>query len=154
MTAYEIERVVEKRKIVDSIIEYACETMPSFISVVSIENLCEEIRKWCENPTYEPAEIELRERLSTNDLCHFIWNIGERLGRYNGYDEECRAKYVKNLFALALSDVEVTSLKNMTKTSSTDRIHLDRPNRDDNSFHYPASAVTKMKIEEPVFKVA
>ena len=154
LTAYEIERVVKKRNLVDSIIEYVCNIMPPFISATNLENLCEKIRKWCENPSYEPKEIELRERLSTNDLCHFIWNIGERLGRSNGYYGECRAKFVKNLFALALSDVEITSLKNLTKTSSTDRIYLDRPNPNDNSFHYPASAATTMKIEEPVFKVA
>ena len=140
LTAYEIERIVEKRKLVDSIMEYVCYIMTPFISAPNLEKLCIEIRNWSENPSYEPAEIELRERLNTNDLCHFIWNIGERLGRSNGYDGECRAKFVKKLFAFALSDVEVTSLKNMTKTSSTDRIHLDRPNPNDNSFHYPASA--------------
>ena len=154
LTAYEIERVVEKRKLVDLIIEYVCETMPPFLSVVSLENLCEEIRKWCENPTYEPQEIELRERLSTNDLCHFIWNIGERLGRHNGYDGECRAKFVKNLFALALSDVEVTSLKNMTKTSSSDRIHLDRPDPMNNSFHFSSHKEEISGIETAIYKVA
>lgn len=157
LTAYEIERVVEKRKLVDSIIEYVCETMPPFLSVVSLENLCEEIKKWCENPSYEPKEIELRERLSTNDLCHFIWNIGERLGRSNGYDGECRAKFVKNLFEMALSDVEVTSLKNLTKTSSSDRIHLDRPDPNDNSFHFSSHKEEKEKIsriETTIYKVA
>ena len=157
LTSYEIKRVVEKRKLVDSIIEYVCETMPPFLSVVSLENLCEEVRKWCENPTYEPKEIELRERLSTNDLCHFIWNIGERLGRSNGYDGECRAKFVKNLFAMTLSDVEVTSLKNMTKTSSSDRIHLDRPDPNDNSFHFSSHKEEKEEIsgiETTIYKVA
>ncbi|MCH5233892.1 MAG: hypothetical protein J1E16_01245 [Muribaculaceae bacterium] len=72
LTAYEIERVVRKRNLVDSIMEYVCNSMPPFISVTNLENLCEEIRKWCENPKYEPKQIELRERLSTNDLCHFI----------------------------------------------------------------------------------
>ena len=154
LTVYESNRIQEKRRLVDPIMEYVCSIMPPFVSAPCLEKLCIEIKSWSKNPSYEPAEIELRERLNTNDLCHFIWNIGERLGRSNGYEDECRAKFVKNLFALALSDVEVTSLKNMTKTSSTGRIHLDRPNPDDNSFHYPASAVTTMKIEEPVFKVA
>lgn len=139
LTAYEIERVAEKRRLVDSIIEYVCNTMPPFISPDELEKLCQEIRQWCDSPTYKPNEIKLRDRLSTNDLCHFIWNIGERLGRYNGYDGECRATYVKNLFATALSDVEVSSLRNMTKISSTDRIKLDRPKPDDNSFHYLVS---------------
>ena len=154
LTAYESNRIQEKRNLVDSIMRYICNVMPPFISVPELEKLCEEIRKWCENPLYEPKEIELRERLSTNDLCHFIWNIGERLGRSNGYDGECRAKFVKNLFALTLSDVEVISLKNMTKTSSSDRIHLDRPKLDDNSFHYPISTVSTIKIEDPISKVA
>ena len=157
LTAYEIERVAKKRNLVDSIMEYVCNIMPPFISATNLENLCEEIRKWCENPKYEPRNIELRERLSTNDLCHFIWNIGERLGRSNGYDGECRAKFVKNLFAMALSDVEVTSLKNMTKTSSSDRIHLDRPNPKDNSFHFSYHKGAKEEIsgiENTIFKVA
>lgn len=134
---YEQRQKAERTELIEVIIEYACRTMAPFISETNMIRLCEEIRCWCSNPHYEPSEISLRDRLSTNDLCHFIWNIGERLGRNNGYGGECRAKFVKRLFAQSLADVELSSLKNMTKRTSADRIPLDEPTPGSLKFHYP-----------------
>lgn len=136
---YETRQAKAKTELISSIMEYVGRTMPPFVADKDMETLCNEIRCWCSNPHYKPTDIRLRERLSTNDLCHFVWNIGERLGRCNGYDGECRALFVKRLFASALSDVELPSLKNMTKTTSADRISLDRPSPDSLKFHYPAT---------------
>lgn len=136
---YETRQANAKAELTASIMEYVGRTMPPFVADKDMKTLCNEIRCWCSNPSYKPSDIRLRVRLSTNDLCHFIWNIGERLGRSNGYDGECRALFVKRLFASALSDVELPSLKNMTKTTSADRISLDRPSPDSLKFHYPAT---------------
>lgn len=124
---YEQRQAVEKAGLVESIIGYAGHAMSPFVSEDDIVRLCNEVQCWCLNPEYKPSDIALRVRLSTNDLCHFVWNIGERLGRANGYDGECRASFAKRLFASALSKVDIPSLRNMTKTASTDRIPLDRP---------------------------
>lgn len=124
---YEQRQVAEKAELVKNIIGYAGHTMSPFVSETDIVRLCNEVRCWCSNPEHDPSDIALRVRLSTNDLCHFVWNIGERLGRDNGYDGECRANFAKRLFASALSKVDIPSLRNMTKTASTDRIPLDRP---------------------------
>lgn len=124
---YEQRQAEEKAELVESIIGYAGHTMSPFVSEENIVRLCNEVQCWCLNPEYKPSDIALRVRLSTNDLCHFVWNIGERLGRDNGYDGECRASFAKRLFASALSKVDIPSLRNMTKTASTDRIPLDRP---------------------------
>lgn len=124
---YKQRQAEEKTELVESIIGYAGHTMSPFVSETDIVCLCNEIRCWCLNPEYKPSNIALRVRLSTNDLCHFIWNIGERLGRDNGYDGECRASFAKKLFASALAKVDIPSLRNMTKTASSDKIPLDRP---------------------------
>lgn len=124
---YEQRQSVEKAELVESIIEYAGRTMSPFVSEEDIVRLCYEVRCWCYNPEYKPSDIALTVRLSTNNLCHFVWNIGERLGRDNGYDGECRANFVKRLFASSLSKVDIPSLRNMTKTASSDKIPLDRP---------------------------
>lgn len=124
---YEQRQAEEKAGLVESIIGYAGHTMSPFVSEENIVSLCNEIRCWCLNPEYKPSNIALRVKLSTNDLCHSVWNIGERLGRDNGYDGECRACFAKRLFASALSKVDIPSLRNMTKTASSDRIPLDRP---------------------------
>ena len=134
---YEQRQTAERTELIEDIIEYAGRTMAPFVSEKNMIRLCEEIRCWCSNPQHEPSEICLRDRLSTNDLCHFIWNIGVRLGRNNGYSGECRAKFVKRMFALSLADVELASLKNMTKRTSADRIHLDEPAPGSLKFHYP-----------------
>lgn len=134
---YETRQAKAKAELTESIIEYVGHIMPPFVA--DMDSLCNEIHCWCSNPCYKPSDIYLRVRLSTNDLCHFIWNIGERLGRSNGYDGECRALFAKCLFASALSDVELPSLKNMTKTTSADRIALDRPSPGSLKFHYPAT---------------
>ncbi|MCM1313400.1 MAG: hypothetical protein NC252_10955, partial [Roseburia sp.] len=136
---YKTRQAKAKSELTNFIMEYVGRTMPPFVADKDMEHLCNEIRCWCSNPSYKPSDIRLRVRLSTNDLCHFIWNIGERLGRCNGYDGECRAQFAKRLFASALSDVELPSLKNMTKTTSADRIALDRPSPDSLKFHYPAT---------------
>lgn len=124
---YKQRQAKEKAELVESIIGYAGHTMSPFVSEKDIVSLCNEIRCWCLNPEYKPSNTTLRVKLSTNDLCHFVWNIGERLGRDNGYDGECRANFTKRLFASRLSKVDVPSLRNMTKTASSDKIPLDRP---------------------------
>ena len=134
---YEQRQTAERTELIEDIIEYAGRTMAPFVSETNMIRLCEEIRCWCSNPQHEPSEVSLRDRLSTNDLCHFIWNIGVRLGRNNGYSGECRAKFVKRMFALSLADVELSSLKNMTKRTSADRIPLDEPTPGSLKFHYP-----------------
>ncbi len=134
---YEQRQTAERTELIEDIIEYAGRTMAPFVSEKNMIRLCDEIRCWCSNPQHEPSEICLRDRLSTNDLCHFIWNIGVRLGRNNGYSGECRAKFVKRMFALSLAEVELSSLKNMTKRTSADRIPLDEPAPGSLKFHYP-----------------
>ena len=113
--------------------------MSPFVSETDIVRLCNEVRCWCSNPGHDPSNIALRIKLSTNDLCHFVWNIGERLGRDNGYDGECRANFAKRLFASALSKVDIPSLRNMTKTASTVRIPVDRPLPGSLMFGYEAT---------------
>ena len=143
---YEQRQTAERTELIEDIIEYAGRTMAPFVSEKNMIRLCEEIRCWCSNPQHEPSEISLRDRLSTNDLCHFIWNIGVRLGRNNGYSGECRAKFVKRMFALSLSEVELSSLKNMTKRTSADRIPLDEPAPESLKFHYPKDDDSSVRI--------
>lgn len=143
---YEQRQTAERTELIEDIIEYAGRTMAPFVSEANMIRLCEEIRCWCSNPHHKPSEISLRDRLSTNDLCHFIWNIGVRLGRNNGYSGECRAKFVKRMFALSLAEVELSSLKNMTKRTSADRIPLDEPAPGSLKFHYPKDDDSSVKM--------
>lgn len=116
---YEQRQMAERSELIEDIIEYVCRTMAPFVSETNMIRLCEEIRCWCSNPQYEPSEISLRDRLSTNDLCHFIWNIGERLGRNNGYGGECRRLQFYRTDSWETGQGEVFSIRFRRGESST-----------------------------------
>jgi hypothetical protein len=137
VAAYQQELTEQKSQLVAEILQYVAYIMPPFIHEHDMPGLIEEVRQWSSNPKHTPSRsFDLKERLSTNDLRHFVWNIGERLGQRNGYDGETRCRFVKALFAEALRDVEPTSLKNFRTTAYSDRIKLDIPDAGEVTFHY------------------
>lgn len=137
VAVYQQELTEQKSQLVAEILQYVAYIMPPFIHEHDMPGLMEEVRQWSSNPKHTPSRsFDLKERLSTNDLRHFVWNIGERLGQRNGYDGETRCRFVKALFAEALRDVEPTSLKNFRTTAYSDRIKLDIPDAGEVTFHY------------------
>jgi hypothetical protein len=137
VAAYQQALTEQKSQLVAEILQYVAYIMPPFIHEHDMPGLMEEVRQWSSNPKHTPSRsFDLKERLSTNDLRHFVWNIGEWLGQRNGYDGETRCRFVKTLFAEALRDVEPTSLKNFRTTAYSDRIKLDIPDAGTVTFHY------------------
>lgn len=97
--AYEQEQEQRRKDTVAAILDYARYTMSPYVyDNEELENLCEEVRHWSEEYTYSPNPIRLKQRLTTLDLRHFVWNIGERLGTKNGYNGYARADFIKAMF--------------------------------------------------------
>ncbi len=132
----------KKRELATSIMNYVNRIMAPFMTEEELPKLCNEINGWCMDPEYKPAPISLKyitnikDRLKTLDLKHFIWNIGERLGADNGYTGIVRSRFIKNLFPDALQDAEVISLqRTLTIEPGKGHIKLDRPVPDCHDFH-------------------
>lgn len=127
----------QKRKdIIDAIMAYTTRTMSPFVSSnEELAKLCGEIRKWTEDYTYTPVPIRLKQRLTTLDLRHFIWNIGERLGTKNGYNGYARADFIKAMFPEIFMDVELDSIRNFKFQANKGSIVIDEPDKNDYHFH-------------------
>lgn len=131
---------LEKANLVGAIIDYVNYIMPPYVDEDSLVSLCGEIRMWAEDSAHKPAAIQLKGKLTTVDLRHFVWNIGERLGKENGYDGTARAAFIKAMFPDVFKDTEIESIKNFKLNPKACRIPIDEPEDGNCAFHYPYSA--------------
>lgn len=127
----------EKAGLVNAIMDYVNYIMPPYVDEESLALLCGEIRLWAEDSTHRPAAIRLTGKLTTVDLRHFAWNIGERLGKENGYDGTARAVFIKAMFPDVFKDTEIESIKNFKLNPKACRIPIDEPEDGSYAFHYP-----------------
>ena len=134
--AYEQEQEQRRKDTVVAILDYARYTMSPYVyDNEELENLCEEVRHWSEEYTYSPIPIRLKQRLTTLDLRHFVWNIGERLGTKNGYNGYARADFIKAMFPDVMKDIEQDSIRNFKFQPNKGSIVIDEPDEDDYHFH-------------------
>lgn len=130
------EQETRKRELVSAILEYVNYTMPPFVRGDDMAKLCNEILMWTQNPSYKPSAVALKLKTSTLDLRHFVWNIGERLGKDNGYDGSCRAVFIKKLFPDIFADMEIDSIRNFKIDPDKGHIKIDTPEQGGFAFHY------------------
>lgn len=134
--AYEQEQEQRRKDTVAAILDYARYTMSPYVyDNEELENLCEEVRHWSEEYTYSPIPVRLKQRLTTLDLRHFVWNIGERLGTKNGYNGYARADFIKAMFPDVMKDIEQDSIRNFKFQPNKGSIVIDEPDEDDYHFH-------------------
>lgn len=134
--AYQAKLEAEKARLVNAILKYVHYTMSCFIREENMPSFCEQIVCWTKDPGYVPTPAKLKVALTSIELRHFIWNIGERLGKVSGYDGNARAYFAKALFKEELKDVSIDTIKNFTVDADKGRIKIDRPKPDSYEFHY------------------
>ena len=152
-----IQLITTRRKdTIAAVLDYARYTMSPFVyDNEELENLCEEVRHSSEEYTYSPIPIRLKQRLTTLDLRHFVWNIGERLGTKNGYNGYARADFIKAMFPDVMKDIEQDSIRNFKFQPNKGSIVIDEPNKGDYHFHilpanqqlFPYESVGKQVIQ-------
>lgn len=134
---YKRKQEQHRQDVIAAIIEYTQITMSPYVyDDKELEKLCGEIRKWADNPKYTPVAIRLKRKLTTLDLRHFIWNIGERIGDKKDYTGNVRALFVQSLFPKEIGDMALDSIRNFTFEPNKGNIKLDPPDKDDYAFHY------------------
>ena len=75
---------------------------------------------FCTSCVPRPASVD--SALKSIDLMHFGWNIGKAFGKRRIHT----ATFIKNVFADALRDLEITTIeRKMSHTESKCRIKLD-----------------------------
>ena len=132
---YEQAQAQQRQMMIAAIIDYTRHTMSPFVyDDEELEKLCIEIQKWAEDYTYTPAPVRLKQKLTTVDLRHFVWNIAERLGNKNDYSGYVRADFIKSMFPNIFMDMNLDSIRNFKFQPNKGSIVIDEP--DDNDFHF------------------
>ena len=135
-------QAAHRKEQLDKIVEYLHFTMAPFIKQDDMETFCAEIMSFAINPTYKPKPfVGLKGTLTSFDVRHLIWNITARLGLGKGkpYSVEQCINFIRTMFPDLCKDLDNSTLKNLRVTSTSDKIHIDLPDKDGISFHIPQS---------------
>ena len=135
-------QAAHRKEQLDKIVEYLHFTMAPFIKQDDMETFCAEIMSFAINPTYKPKPfLGLKGTLTSFDVRHLIWNITARLGLGKGkpYSVELCINFIRTMFPDLCKDLDNSTLKNLRVTSTSDKIHIDLPDKDGISFHIPQS---------------
>lgn len=122
------DAVAEKKRIeaeetLQRVLDYTMQTMVIYMSEEELNRLCGYITEYSLGDTpREVSPVSVDSALKSIDLMHFGWNIGKAFGKKRIHT----AIFIKNVFAHALRDIEVSTIeRKMSHTESECRIKLD-----------------------------
>ena len=117
----EQERAAQAK--LERVIDYTKQTMVAYMSEAELDRLCGYITEYSLGDTpREASPVSVDSALKSIDLMHFGWNIGKAFGKRRIHT----ATFIKNVFAYALRDIEVSTIeRKMSHTESECRIKLD-----------------------------
>lgn len=117
----EQERAAQAK--LERVIDYTKQTMVAYMSDAELDRLCGYITEYSLGETpREVSPVSVDSALKSIDLMHFGWNIGKAFGKKRIHT----ATFMKNVFAHALRDIEVSTIeRKMSHTESESRIKLD-----------------------------
>ena len=129
-TEYEVLRanvIAERERAsqakLERILDYTKQTMVAYMSETELDRLCDYITEYSLSDTpCEVSPVSVDSALKSINLMHFGWNIGKAFGKKRIHT----ATFIKNVFAHALRDIEVSTIeRKMSHTESECRIKLD-----------------------------
>ena len=105
------------------VLNYTKQTMVAYMSEAELDRLCGYITEYSLGDTpREVSPVSVDSALKSIDLMHFGWNIGKAFAKKRIHT----ATFIKNVFAYALRDIEVSTIeRKMSHTESECRIKLD-----------------------------
>ena len=117
------ERERESQAKLERVLDYTKQTMVAYMSEAELNRLCGYITEYSLGDTpREVSPVSVDSQLKSIDLMHFGWNIGKAFGKKRIHT----ATFIKNVFAHALHDIEVSTIeRKMSHTESEYRIKLD-----------------------------
>ncbi len=108
----------------ERVLDYTKQTMVAYMSEAEFERLCGYITEYSLGDTpREVSPVSVDSALKSIDLMHFGWNIGKAFGKKRIHT----ATFIKNVFAHALRDLEVSTIeRKMSHTESECKIFLNK----------------------------
>ena len=121
---------VEKNVRLKTVTDYTYNIMSPFLTDDCLDLLCQNIKLF-EVPGSSLTAIRTNGSLSTLDIKHYGWNIGERLG----WSGQQRASFIKLCFPKELSELEVETIRRTFRQKGKCIIDIDIPAKDSFDFH-------------------
>ena len=118
------EQERESQAKLERVLDYTKQTMVAYMSEEELDRLCGYITEYSLGDTpREVSPVSVDSALKSIDLMHFGWNIGKAFGKKRIHT----ATFIKNVFAHALRDIEVSTIeRKMSHTESECKIKLNR----------------------------
>lgn len=129
------EQEIHHEKVMAAIRDYLYEILAPYMKNDDIDALYKNVERWQYSNEPELSPTITDGRLSTLDLRHLAWNIGERL-KWPG---ERRATFIKLSFPHELRDSDVSSIRRNLRQQGDSIIPIDIPDKRDFAFHKPVS---------------
>ena len=114
---------IEAEEILQRVLDYTMQTMVVYMSEEELNRLCGYITEYSLNDIpRKVSPVSVDSALKSIDLMHFGWNIGKAFGKRRIHT----ATFIKNVFAYALRDLEISTIeRKMSHTECECRIKLD-----------------------------
>ena len=108
----------------EKVISYTKQTMVAYMSEEDLNRLCTYVAEYSTGDTLQKiSPVKVDSQLKSIDIMHFGWNIGKAFGRKRIHT----ATFIKNVFAHALCDLEISTIeRKMSHTESACKIKLDK----------------------------
>jgi len=105
--------------------EYVQVVMSPYLKESEVTQLITNITMWVDSDEAVLTSIATDGRLTTLDLRHFAWNIGERF-KWKGAK---RASFLKIVFPVEMRELEVETIRRNLRQNGTCLIELDIPDK-------------------------
>lgn len=126
------QQIIKRRQqVMECVIDYVELTMAPYMITDELHTLCDNIKNWDVSKEFDLSPTITNGQLSTLDLRHLAWNIGERF-KWNG---EERATFIKRTFPYEFRDLEIKSIRRNLRQQGSCAIPLDIPEKGDYKFH-------------------
>ena len=110
--------------------DYTYFVMSPYLQDDALEVLCQDIRLF-DIPDSIVSPIVTDGRLTTLDLRHYAWNVGERLG----WSGQKRATFVKLVFPKEMKEMEIETIRRNLRMKAKCIIDIDIPESGCYNFH-------------------
>ena len=125
------EQIILRQQVMSCIHDYLFSILPPYMSDKDIETLYENVELWQHSQEAPLLPTLTNGKLSTLDLRHLAWNIGERL-KWSG---EERAFFIKQSFPNEFRDSDISSIRRNLRQQGDCIIKNDIPEKHDYKFH-------------------
>ena len=132
---HQTEKEDMDKAMLSAIRQYIEITLSPYMKDAALTLLYNNVYLWYHSKKASLVPVCTDGTLSTLDLRHLVWNIGERCG----WKGEQRARFIKLSFPSELKDVEVETIRRNLRQKGTCKIEIDVPENGSFAFHYPTT---------------